>query len=192
MCPTGPGLITFRLIADELADRGYRLSEWRVWRLCHTIGVASVISRRRTRTRRAGDPVHDDLLARHFHTDEINVAWVTDMTEHWTGEGKLYLCAIKDLCSRPIVGYATSARMKSSLAVAALEDAMRKRGEPKGVIVHSGRGLQFGSRKFRVASKAYGAKGSMGRPSTPPPPHLMTSNTSSTPSTSRDFRTKLT
>ncbi len=61
------------------------------------------------------------------------------------------------------MGYATSARMKSSLAVAALEDAMRKRGEPKGVIVHSDRGSQFGSRKFRVALKAYGAKGSMGR-----------------------------
>ena len=70
---------------------------------------------------------------------------------------------IKDLCSRTIVGYATSARMKSHLAVAALEDAMRKRGEPKGVIVHSDRGAQFRSRKFRAALKAFGAKGSMGR-----------------------------
>ncbi len=61
------------------------------------------------------------------------------------------------------MGYATSARMKSSLAVAVLEDAMRKRGEPKGVIVHSDRGSQFGSRKFRVALKTFGATGSMGR-----------------------------
>ena len=105
----------------------------------------------------------DDLLQRRFHADTPNTAWVTDITEHWTREGKLYLCAIKDLCSRTIVGYATSARMKSHLAVAALEDAMRKRGEPKGVIVHSDRGSQFRSRKFRAALKAFGAKGSMGR-----------------------------
>ncbi|WP_369406166.1 DDE-type integrase/transposase/recombinase, partial [Trueperella pyogenes] len=53
------------------------------------------------------------------------------------GKGKLYLCAIKDLYSRKIVGYAISSRMKSRLAVEALEDAMRKRGFPRGVIVHS-------------------------------------------------------
>ncbi|QOR46876.1 DDE-type integrase/transposase/recombinase [Trueperella pecoris] len=53
--------------------------------------------------------------------------------------------------------------MKSHLAVAVLEDALRKRGEPKGVIVHSDRGSQFRSRKFRAALKAFGATGSMGR-----------------------------
>lgn len=54
------------------------------------------------------------------------------------------------------------ARMKSHLAVAVLEEAMRKRGEPKGVIVHSDRGVQFRSRKFRAALKAYNARGPMG------------------------------
>lgn len=117
-------------VADELTDRGYRFSEWRVWRLCHEIGVASVISCRRTRSRRAGDPAHDDLFQRHFHADEINVAWVTDVTVHWAGEGKLYLCAIKGLCSRRIVGYATRSRVESSLAVAVFEAAMARRGYP--------------------------------------------------------------
>lgn len=78
----------YRFIADELAGRGYQLSERRVWRLCHTIGLASVISRRKARTRKAGAPVHDDLLQRHFHADELNVAWVTDITEYWTREGE--------------------------------------------------------------------------------------------------------
>lgn len=53
--------------------------------------------------------------------------------------------------------------MKSRLAVAALDDAMRKRGNPRGVIVHSDRGSPFASRKFRVALRAYEAVGSMGR-----------------------------
>ena len=153
----------YRFIADELHGQGVKISERRVWRLCSKIQAFSVIARRKPRGRKSGAPVHDDLLQRRFHADTPNTAWVTDITEHWTREGKLYLCVIKDLCSRTIVGYATSARMKSHLTVAALEDAMRKRGEPKGVIVHSDRGSQFRSRKFRAALKAFGAKGSMGR-----------------------------
>ncbi|MCI7551500.1 MAG: DDE-type integrase/transposase/recombinase [Arcanobacterium sp.] len=82
--------------------------------------------------KKSGVPVHDDLLSRHFHADTPNTVWVTDITEHWTGEGKLYLCAIKDLCSRRIAGYAINARMTSRLAVAALRDAMRKRRYPQG------------------------------------------------------------
>ena len=84
-------------------------------------------------------------------------------TEHWTGEGKLYLCAIKDVCSNRIVGYAIDKRMKASLAVRALENAVMQRGYPKGVIVHSDRGSQFRSRKFQKALKQYGLQGAMGR-----------------------------
>lgn len=153
----------YRFIADELGGQGVQICERRVWRLCSLAQVFSVIARRKPRGTKTGALVHDDLLERHFHADRANIAWVIDITEHWTGEGKLYLCAIKDLYSRKIVGYAISSRMKSRLAVEALEDAMRKRGFPRGVIVHSDRGSQFASRKFRTALKAYGAKGSMGR-----------------------------
>lgn len=97
------------------------------------------------------------------HADRVNIVWVTDSTEHWTREGKLYLCAINDLYSRTIVGYVMSSRMKSPLVVEALEDAMRKRGFLGGVVIHSDRGSQFASRKFRTALKVYGVKGSMGR-----------------------------
>jgi len=66
--------------------------------------------------------------------------------EHWTGEGKLYCCAIKDVYSGKIVGYSISDRMKSSLAVDALNTAVARRGGPEavtGAIVHSDRGSQF-------------------------------------------------
>jgi len=46
---------------------------------------------------RGGAPAHDDLVARDFTADAPNRLWLTDITEHWTGEGKLYLCAIKDV-----------------------------------------------------------------------------------------------
>lgn len=153
----------YRGLADELDKSGHELSERRVWRLCHVAGIASVISQRKRRYKTAGEPVHDDLVERDFTADGPDELWLTDITEHWTGEGKLYLCAIKDVWSNKIVGYSISARMKASLAVDALEMAVTHRGHPKGVVVHSDRGSQFRSKKFQSALKRHGLKGSMGQ-----------------------------
>ena len=153
----------YRVLADDLHDLGYEISERRVWRLCKVAGIQSVIAKRKRRYQRAGEPVGDDLVERDFTADGLDEKWLTDITEHWTGEGKLYLCAIKDVCSNRIVGYAIDKRMKASLAVRALENALQQRGYPEGVIVHSDRGSQFRSRKFQKALKRYKLKGSMGR-----------------------------
>ena len=40
-----------------------------------------------------------------LHRDGADADWLTDITEHRTDEGKLYLCAIKDVYSNRIVGY---------------------------------------------------------------------------------------
>jgi transposase InsO family protein len=42
--------------------------------------------------------VHDDLVRREFAATAPNRLWLTDITEHPTAEGKLYLCAVKDAC----------------------------------------------------------------------------------------------
>lgn len=40
-----------------------------------------------------------------FAAEKPGELWLTDITEHKTAEGKLYLCAIKDVFSGRIVGY---------------------------------------------------------------------------------------
>lgn len=122
----------YRVLADDLQDLGYNVSERRVWRLCKVAGIQSVIAKRKRRYQRAGAPMGDDLVQRDFTADELDQKWLTDITEHWTGEGKLYLCALKDVCSNRIVGYAIDKRMKASLAVRALENALMQRGYPQG------------------------------------------------------------
>lgn len=112
--------------------------------------------------RRSGPPVHDDLVQRQFSAWAPNQVWLADITEHRTDEGKLYLCAIKDVYSNRIVGYSIDSRMKSSLAVAALNHAVALRA-PAATIVHSDRGGQFRSRKFVQALLHNGLHGSMGR-----------------------------
>ena len=152
----------YRFIADELAQLGYRACERTVWRVCSEQRLWSVFAKKRGLNRKAGPPVHDDLIDRDFNADQLDTKWLTDITEHRTDEGKLYLCAIKDLCSNRIVGYSIDERMTASLAVTALRNAVALR-DPTGTIVHSDRGSQFRSRAFVSALKRFGLVGSMGR-----------------------------
>jgi putative transposase len=152
----------YRLIADDLKAAGHLVSENRVWRLCSAQRLWSVHSKKRGLNRKPGPPVHDDLLQRDFTAIAADVVWLTDITEHPTNEGKLYLCAVKDVFSNRIVGYSIDSRMKSSLAVAALANAVTQR-TPHATIVHSDRGSQFRSRKYVRALKDAGLQGSMGR-----------------------------
>ncbi|SBT40557.1 Transposase InsO and inactivated derivatives [Micromonospora auratinigra] len=152
----------YRFITDELPAHGITAGANRVARLCSQQRIWSAFAKRRGLTRRAGPPVHDDLVQRRFTADAPDRVWLTDITEHPTGEGKLYLCAIKDVYSGRIVGYSIDSRMKASLAVTALRNAVRLR-DPSGTIVHSDRGSQFRSRKFVKALHHNALTGSMGR-----------------------------
>lgn len=152
----------YRFIADELARRGFAASENRVWRICSMQKIFSLHAKKKARNPKAGPPVHDDLVDRDFTATAPNTKWLTDITEHSTAEGKLYLCAVKDCYSNRIVGYSIGPRMRSSLAVAALRNAIALRN-PQGVIVHSDRGSQFRSRSYRRLLRSHGLTGSMGR-----------------------------
>jgi transposase InsO family protein len=153
----------YRFIADELAsEHGITASENRVHRLCSAHGIFLVLARKKGRRAKPGEPVHDDLVRRAFGARAPNDLWFTDITEHPTAEGKLYLCAVKDAFSGRIVGYSMDHRMKASLAVAALRNAVGLRS-PVGTLVHSDRGSQFRSRKFVRVLHNNGLVGSMGR-----------------------------
>lgn len=162
-----------RLLADEARDNGEAMSDRTAWRIASRNGWFSAFGKpKRGKHRKPGLPVHDDLCAvvdeqgrtRHvFEADAPNELWLTDITEHRTAEGKLYLCAIKDVHSGRIVGYSIDSRMKSRLAVQALENAVAMRGDVAGCVVHSDRGSQFRSRKFRRALTRHRMVGSMGR-----------------------------
>ena len=153
----------YRFIADELAARGIRAGENRVARLCSQQQLWSVFSKKRGLSRQAGPPVHDDLVGRQFTATGCDRTWLTDITEHPTGEGKLYLCAIKDVYSNRIIGYSMDARMTAQLAVSALRNAIALRSPAGTVVVHSDRGSQFRSTAFVRTLRSHGLTGSMGR-----------------------------
>lgn len=162
-----------RLLADEARDAGEVMADRTAWKIASANGWWSVFGKKRGKNgKKPGPAVHDDHClvtdedgrARHEFTAQApNQLWLTDITEHHTNEGKLYLCAIKDAFSNRIVGYSIDSRMKSSLAVRALKNALAMRENTAGCIVHSDRGSQFRSRKFRRRLTRHGLVGSMGR-----------------------------
>jgi putative transposase len=154
----------YRFLLDEARDAGEAMAARTAWRICSENRWWSAFGKpKRGKAGRPGPPVHDDLVKRDFTAQAPNELWLTDITEHRTSEGKLYLCAIKDVYSNRIVGYSIDSRMKSRLAVAALNNAVAMRGDVAGCVVHSDRGSQFRSRKFVRALGRHQMVGSMGR-----------------------------
>ena len=152
-----------RLLADEARGTGEAMADRTAWRICRDHGWWSTFGKKKSKGKTPGPPVHDDLVNRVFAADTPDQLWFSDITEHPTSEGKLYLCAVKDACSGRIVGYSISDRMKARLAVDAVTSAVLRRGDAAGCIVHTDRGSQFRSRKFIRALDRHGLVGSMGR-----------------------------
>lgn len=154
----------YRFLADEARDAGEAMAERTAWRICSSQRWWSVFGKRsRGKSTRPGPAVHDDLVKRNFTAERPNTLWLSDITEHRTSEGKLYLCAVKDVFSGRIVGYSIDSRMKSRLAVTAVNNAVARRGDVAGCVLHTDRGSQFRSRKFLRALSFHAIAGSMGR-----------------------------
>jgi putative transposase len=128
----------YRFLADEVRDAGFTACDRTVWKICAANGWWSVFGKKKARTAgKSATPAHDDLVRRNFTADAPNHLWLADITEHPTAEGKLYLCTVKDAYSNRIVGYSIDTRMKARLAVIAINNAVARRGEVDGCILHT-------------------------------------------------------
>jgi len=112
-------------------------------------------------------PICENLLKRDFFADIPNSKWVGDITYIKTDEGWLYLAAVKDLCTKKIVGYAFSGRIDANLVVAALSMAYNRQKPDGNLIFHSDRGVQYASGKYREALADFGITQSMSRKGDP-------------------------
>jgi transposase InsO family protein len=152
-------------IHADLKARGIRVGKKRVERLLREQGLEV---RRKRRFRSTTDSNHDhpiapNVLDRCFHVELPNTAWVTDVTYIWTLEGWLYLAAILDLCSRRVVGWATSETNDRWLVKEALRRAVNKRKPEAGLVHHSDRGSTYTSEEYRTMLTAHGLLASMSR-----------------------------
>ena len=154
-----------RVHAELRLGEGIRCSRKRVERLMRLAGVQGIYRRRGrgcTRREPAAEP-SDDLVNRAFDPDSPDRLWVMDVTEHPTGEGKVYVAVVLDAFSRRVVGWSIADHIRSELVVDALQMAIWRRQPPAGqTVAHSDHGSTYTSWAFGRRLRAAGLLGSMG------------------------------
>ena len=151
----------------ELKNRGIRVGKQLVEDLMRDMGLKA---RQRKRYRSTTDsnhkqPVVPNLLERKFNLEEVDSAWLSDITYlPLIDGGFVYLCVVMDLASREIVGWYVDANMEAHLVCQAFLNAVLSRDKaPRGAIFHSDQGSQYASDQFRQLLELYGLRQSMSR-----------------------------
>lgn len=95
-----------RILAD-LREDGQMVSQKTVVKIMRANGIRGISPRPwRPVTTIADEQPHTipDLVERHFDQGLLNRVWTSDITYLSTGQGWLYLAAVRDGCSRRVLG----------------------------------------------------------------------------------------
>ncbi len=107
-----------------------------------------------------------DLVERRFDRGALNVVWTSDITYLATDEGWLYLCAVRDGCSRRVLGYAFADSLHTDVVESALRRAVTFRdgesGDTAKVIFHADRGCQYTSTQLADVAEELDVRLSVG------------------------------
>ena len=152
-------------VHEDLVEGGERIGVNTVARLMQREGIQSKVHKRfvvttNSRHERKAAP---NILGRCFDADRPNQKWVSDVSFIETREGWLYLATVMDLFSRKIVGWSMSKSNTIALIQNALGMALDHRGNVKGVILHSDRGVQYASSEYQALLRENGIICSMSR-----------------------------
>lgn len=153
-------------ITGSLQQQGWSVSKNRVARRMRQLELRSIVCRRfrvPPTDSRHGEPVAPNLLERRFTVAAANQVWVGDLTYLPTRQGWVYLAVFIDLYSRRVVGWAVSTSLSQELVLQALQQALTRRRPPRGLIVHTDRGVQYAAQAFRSLLQRHGLVQSMSR-----------------------------
>ena len=162
-----------RLYKVMCARHGYTGSFNRLQALMRVMGLRAKAGRKFNVTTDSAHkhPIAPNLLGQDFscdpgaestsHAKAPDQVWLSDITYLWTREGWLYVCAVLDLFTRRIVGWAMASHMTRELVLDALRMARAVRKPPPGLIFHSDRGSQYASHQVRAWLISYAMRQSM-------------------------------
>ncbi len=117
--------------------------------------------------KRIEDNVKPNIINRKFNTDKQNRIWTTDITYLIFENKRAYLSTIIDLYDRKVVAYKISNRNDNKLVIDTLNEAIKKRQDVKGLIIHSDQGFQYTSYQYKNICESNGITISMSRKGTP-------------------------
>jgi transposase InsO family protein len=156
-----------RRIAVELGARGQRCGVDRVAKLLKMQGLQPIQPQSfkpRTTDSRHTQGYSPNLLLKTPPPEQINRVWVADITYiPLQRKSFAYLALLLDLCSRRVVGWSLAEHMTETLVLDVLQQAIRVRQPPPGLIHHSDRGGQYAGQVYRGVLRRAAMRQSMSR-----------------------------
>lgn len=158
-----------RRIQKVLEQQGIHVNAKRVCRLMSEHGLIAKGTRKyyRYHTNKTSYDEKDNILRQVFSANEKNKIWVGDITYIPTKHGWLYLAVFIDIFSRKVVGWAMDTRVRDTLVLSALNQAIGREHPPTGLIIHTDRGCQYTGQRFQSMCIRYGFRQSMSRKGNP-------------------------
>ena len=148
-----------RQMCSRLRRQGYTdVGRKRIRRLMRLMGLSAIYQRPRTSVPHPEHPVFPYLL-RGMDILQSNQVWCADITYIPMRRGFLYLVAVMDWFSRKVLSWKLSNTLESDFCVAALEEALDRRGVPE--ICNTDQGCQFTSIGFVSLLQENGVRVSM-------------------------------
>ena len=111
--------------------------------------------------------VMPNLLKRNFNAVKPNKKWTTDITYLIYKDKRLYLSTILDLYDRKVVAYKISKFNDLNIVLNTLNEAIAKRKDVSGLILHSDQGFQNTSNEYKAICHSNNIQISMSRKGTP-------------------------
>ncbi|QMW04757.1 IS3 family transposase [Spirosoma foliorum] len=135
----------YELMQDFLASHQIKLGRDRLHKLLKDNTL--LLSKKRSRVKTT-DSDHDlekyPNQVKELKPDRVGQLWVSDLSYIRVGIGFAYLSVIMDAYSRKIVGWSFHKTLEAKGPVAALEMALKTRGQPNQPLIHhSDRGVQY-------------------------------------------------
>jgi transposase InsO family protein len=158
----------YRRVTKDLHNRGMIVNHKRVLPIMREDNLLAIRYRKFILTT---DAQHDcqvylNLTARMTLTG-VNQLWVADITYIRLRAEFVYLAVVIDRFSRKAVGWALDRTLAARMTVAALQQAIRRRQPPPGLVHHSDQGIQYACADYVEALKTAGIIPSMSRPGNP-------------------------
>ena len=153
-------------VFKALLNEDIHVSRKRVERLMRESGLKGRVVRvtRRQPGLKRFQARGENLLRKLDKPTSINQIWVADVTYLKVKGQWQYLATVMDLYSRRIIGWSLSNTRTTQLTRAAMQYALKKRNYPKGVLLHTDRGIEYTGREFQKLLNEYEFKHSLNRP----------------------------
>ena len=136
-----------------LREEGYNISRKTVYNYMKEINIRSIVYKKfRYKKTNFKDYAYFHLknFAKDTVVDNLNVIWTQDVTYIKLNDGtNAYLASVMDYYSRKVIAYELSKSMTTDLILRVLNDAYKMRKPKAGLILHSDKGAQYRSDKYK-------------------------------------------